>query len=251
MKKLTFRTRFVRSRAGQNADSPAVPLHSGGPTYGRCPSYRLAATFLRFRRLLHLQMAGVVALCVWVLCLHAESTRATEVVFQQQEVLGYNWARHLLTYDVEFKSAEARTDALSLRDAEGTAVPFQMSDVQQRPDRSIRKAKVSFYAALPADGELRHVLGGAAGKDARPSLGVKPVTANAAGNGAVTLSNSYTAVRLPAVRSNLAKPVPLARAPGPIQAFRLANGNWIGGSKFLAEEAPDTKLPYAWRPRSR
>jgi hypothetical protein len=188
----------------------------------------------------NLKMAGVLALCGWFLGACAESTRAADVVFQQQEVLGYDWPRHLLTYDVEFKSGQARTDAMSLRDAEGAAVPFQVSDGERHGDGSIRKAKVSFYAALPADGELRYVLSTMATRDARPSLGVKPVTVNAAGNGAVTMSNAYTAVRLPAGRSNLAKPIPLAKAPGPVQAFRLANGQWIGGSKFLAEDAPDT-----------
>jgi hypothetical protein len=118
----------------------------------------------------------------------------------------------LLTYDVEFKSGQARTDALSLRDAEGAAVPSQLSDVERHGDGSIRKAKVSFYAALPADGNQRYVLTTTTRRDARPSLDVKPVTVSGAGNGAVTLSNSYTAVRLPPSRLHLAKPVALANA---------------------------------------
>lgn len=204
------------------------------------PRLPLPAVPNRFDRPFSLQIAAIVALCGWILGPCAETTRAAEVVFQQQEVLGYDWPRHLLTYDIEFRSGQAKTDTLSLRDAEGAAVPFQFSDVERHGDGSIRKAKVSFYAALPADGQLRYVLDTAAGKDARPSLDVKPVTVNGAGNGAVTMSNAYTAIRLPAGRSNLAKPVPLSKAPGPIQAFRLANGQWAGGSKFLAADAPDT-----------
>jgi len=192
-----------------------------------------------FKNLFNLQLAGVLALCGWILGPYAEPARAAEVIFKQQEVLGYDWPRHLITYDVEFRSGQAKSDTLSLRDAEGAAVPFQVSDVERHGDRSIRKAKVSFYAALPADGNLRYALSTETTRDAQPSLDVKPVTVNAAGNGAVTLSNAYTAVRLPASRSEIAKPIPLAKVPGPIQTFRLANGQWAGGSKFLAEDAPD------------
>ena len=53
----------------------------------------------------------------------AVPARAAEVVFEQQEVLGFDWARHLLTYEVEFKRGQANAGNLSLLDAEGASGP--------------------------------------------------------------------------------------------------------------------------------
>ena len=52
----------------------------------------------------------------------------------------------------------------------------------------------------------------------------------------VLLENGYTAVRLPAHRGKLDPPIPLQDAPGPLQAFRLADGRWTGGSRLLQPE---------------
>ena len=98
---------------------------------------------------------------------------------------------------------------MSLRDAEGNAAAMQLSQVERHRDGSIRKARVSFYAALPADGEMRYVLSTSRDDKVKPSSGGMPVKVDTAGNGEVTLRNGFTAVRLPAGRSRLAKPVPL------------------------------------------
>ena len=149
--------------------------------------------------------------------------RAAEVVFEQQEVLRFDWARHLLTYEVEFERGKARADALSLVDSEGKALPFQLSEVETHRDGSIRRAKVSFYGELPANGSMRYVLRTEAGEASAPA---RPVTASAEPGQALEMSNSTTAVRLlPAGKVTPGAPVPLAEAPGPVQGFRLAGGH--------------------------
>ena len=178
----------------------------------------------------------VVSVCALRLC--ATPAQAAEVVFEQQEVLGFDWARHLLTYEVEFKRGQARADNLSLLDAEGAETPFQVSAVEAHRDGSIRRAKISFYGELPANGSMRYVLRTGAGKASAPT---RPVTASAKPGQALELANSATAVRLlPAGKVTPAAPLPLAEVPGPVQGFRLAGGHWVGGSRFLAEDAPET-----------
>ena len=182
----------------------------------------------------------VVVVCGWTLALCAAPARAAEVVFEQQEVLGFDWPRHLLTYEVEFRRGQADVGNLSLVDAEGAATPFQVSAVEAHRDGSIRRAKVSFYGALPAGGSMRYVLRTGAATDAPPPLGVRPVGVDEGDGGSLVLSNGYTAVRLPGGRVEPEEPMPLGEAPGPIQRFQLAGGQWAGGSRFLAEDAPET-----------
>jgi len=168
----------------------------------------------------------------------AVPARAAEVVFEQQEVLRFDWARHLLTYEVEFERGKARADALSLVDAEGKALPFQLSEVETHKEGWIHRAKVSFYGELLANGSMRYVLRTEASEASAPA---SPVTASAEPGQALEMSNSTTAVRLlPAGKVTPGAPVPLADAPGPVQGFRLAGGHWVGGSRFLAEDAPST-----------
>ena len=40
--------------------------------------------------------------------------KAAEIVFEQKEVLGKDWPRKLLSYEVEFGKGEARGDQFSL-----------------------------------------------------------------------------------------------------------------------------------------
>jgi len=199
-----------------------------------------SAMRFHFCRLSSLRVIAGLVLCCWVLGLTLRPAQAAEIVFQQPEVLGYNWPRKLITYDVRFGVGDAKGDALSLRDAKGNGVAFQLSQVERHRGGSIRKAKVSFYAALPADGAMRYVLSTSRDDKVKaPSVG-KPVKVDTAPSGEITLSNAFTAVRLPAGGSPLAKPIPLAEAPGPVRGFRLIDGKWTGGSRFLAEDAPDS-----------
>jgi hypothetical protein len=195
---------------------------------------------VHFCRLSILRVIVTLVLCCWILGLSLRPTQAAEIVFQQPEVLGYDWPRKLITYDVRFGAGDAKDDALSLRDAKGSAAAFQLSRVERHRDGSIRKAKVSFYAALPADGDMRYVLSTSRDDKVKPPSVGKPARVDTASSGEVTLSNGFTAVRLPAGRSRLAKPAALAEVPGPVRGFRLIDGKWTGGSRFLAEDAPDS-----------
>ena len=49
-------------------------------------------------------------------------------------------------------------------DAEGAETPFQVSAVEAHRDGSIRRAKVSFYGAPPANGSMRYGLRRGTGK---------------------------------------------------------------------------------------
>ncbi|MHC4917818.1 MAG: hypothetical protein ACYTGB_20265, partial [Planctomycetota bacterium] len=177
----------------------------------------------------------IMALCGPALLLCPGPARGAGVVFSQPEVLGYDWPRHLLTYRVEFEPGQARAGALSLRNAEGVETPFQVDVADRYADGSIREAEVRFYAALPADGRLHFTLKTQAGAKAAPKVAHVSVKTTP---DTVELRNGHTAVRLPAGRRTFDEPRPLATVTGPVRAFQLANGHWVGGSRFAGEGAP-------------
>jgi hypothetical protein len=185
----------------------------------------------------HLGVVRIAALCGSAVLLCPGPARGAEIVFSQPEVLGYDWPRHLLAYPVEFEPGQARAGALSLWNAEGVETPLQVDVTDWHADGSIREAAVRFYAALPADGRLHFTLKTRAGAKARPD--VTPVSVKTTRD-ALILGNGHTAVRLPGGRTEHPEPIPLAEAPGPIQGFRMAHGEWVGGSRFLAGGAPES-----------
>lgn len=161
---------------------------------------------------------------------------AVDKAFYQKEVLGKDWPRDLLTYDVQFKKGEAKPADMELVDGEESSVPFQFSGVSLHGDGSIQSGKVSFYAELAAGGEMNYVLRNATGK---AKAGTESPASAKTGGGQIILENTFTAVRIPSL-GGFQGTKALSELPGPIGSFRLSNRKWIGGSQFLADNAPES-----------
>jgi len=62
---------------------------------------------------------------------------AVEIVFEQKEVLGKDWERKLLTYDVSFQKSKAFPRKFSLTNAAGELVPVQSASEQASPAATV------------------------------------------------------------------------------------------------------------------
>jgi hypothetical protein len=65
---------------------------------------------------------------------------ATEITFQQDEVLGQDWPRKLLHYPVSFDAGVARADGFQLTDDAGSPVPVQVGPRSTHADGSFKDA---------------------------------------------------------------------------------------------------------------
>lgn len=173
--------------------------------------------------------------------------------FTVKEQLGLDWQLTLINYAVDFKAGQAYPGQLRLVGADGQEPPFQLSRVELHRDRSIASARVSFMAELKKGKSYSYTL-----VPGTPTVLDSPCKALAEGN-YLTLDNGITALRLPRVGEYTFEPplrfggshlemvrlygrqVESGIAPGPLQGLRLADGRWVGGSYFHAdnpEEAP-------------
>ena len=75
-------------------------------------------------------------------------TRTT--TFSIQEPFGLSWGPDRVNYVVEFPEGESTPDGLCLKDGSGQPVACQFSDIELWPDKTLKKAKLSFLATLKA-----------------------------------------------------------------------------------------------------
>jgi hypothetical protein len=163
---------------------------------------------------------------------------AAQIVFEQKEVLGKDWSRKLLSYQVEFGKGEARDGQFTLKDSEGNLVPVQVDVLETHSDDSIRKAVVRFYAELPLGTTMRFVLNTNKEGSPTPTRAVHAVMGN---DEPVSIANSFTSVMFPKSQPQLQNPKSLQEVPGPLKNFRLANGMMTGGSRFpRSDNAPES-----------
>jgi hypothetical protein len=81
-----------------------------------------------------------------------------ELVFEAREWTSRDWPRVLVHYDIEAAQGEFVKGKTELTGTDAEAVQHQVEVAEAYDDGSLKKARVSFYAALPKDGEYRFVL---------------------------------------------------------------------------------------------
>jgi len=180
-------------------------------------------------------------------------------VFHTVEHLGLDWQRTLVTYDVEFEQSVAKGEGFHVVDAAGVRHPCQLSRVARYPDGSVKSARASFFAELPAGESFRYELR----QGAAPAAPGAPVAENR--DGYLVLENSVTALRLPPVGDfSPEQPLKFGSAhtemvsiygrqaengfiPGPVQGFRLVDGTWAGGSYFWAANAGNAPVLQSYK----
>ena len=195
-------------------------------------------------------MMVVLAFCGSMIAVAATAAEPL-ATWECRERLGLDWARTLVSYQVQFDPGKAKAGEVRLVDAAGTEAPVQLWRVQNHPDGSLASARVSFYGQLPRDGSYRYQL--LPGKPAAAPNGPSATTQG----GLLMLDNGIVALRLPApgtvkfdkpptMHTDHAAMVKLfgkqaenGVAPGPIQGIRLNDGRWVGGSYFFAANPQD------------
>jgi len=154
---------------------------------------------------------------------------ADEVRFRLEDPLArpeFAWPRTLLHYRVRWPAPAVRAADLRLLDEDGTAVPFQLVDVESAAGPAgsalLASATVCFFAALPSGGRHEFTLrADAALPPARPG---RAVEVREDGDGIVVDGGSLR-VRLPASRRFCAGD----DVPGPVLRFDRGHG-WVGTS---------------------
>jgi len=206
----------------------------------------------------------VSAALAFVICGAAAAQARAIATFEATEMLGIDWARTLVTYDVQFKRGEVTRDAFHVRDDADNVKPCQLSSVARYDDGSIESAQVSFYAELPAGETYRYELL----PGAEPVVENTPTVAEA--DGFLIIDNGITAFRMPGAGVHTpAQPLRFANyadehaemlslyarqaehgiIPGPLQGMQLNNGEWIGGSYFATGDADTTPKAVSYETR--
>lgn len=168
------------------------------------------------------------ALCAG--CRREENLSRTFVL---REHVNRAWTNELLSYPVEFPEGVCRADAVRLQGPDGP-VPVQLADIVHWPDReSVRSARLCLVADL-APLETREY----SATFGRQAAG----GAQAAGDLAVELRREYLeattsrfGARLRLGGEDYPAPRPAADVPGPLMAFRRADGLWFGNSRLFGE----------------
>lgn len=196
---------------------------------------------------MRLTLIGLCAFCP-LLAAKAVAGNETLATFQAHERLGLDWPATLVTYRATFAPGKAYPGRLRLEDAAGVEVPVQLSMVELHEDGSVARARVSFMAALAREGNwtYRLVVG--------PPQRVESACKASHEKDYLTLENGVLAVRLPSPgHHDFDPPLSFASdhgemtriygeqvqrqiAPGPVQGIRPADGSWIGGSYFGADD---------------
>ncbi len=136
--------------------------------------------------------------------------------FRLQEYLGHTWSDELISYPLAPELA--RATSLSVTDAAGQAVPYQLD-----------AGRVYLVVTLPADGELSFTV-----TDGETTALPDPAVTTKEEGGLLTLDSGVLAVRLPAGQETFPQPVSADTVPGPLQGVRGMTGGWIGKSWLSA-----------------
>ncbi len=161
---------------------------------------------------------------------------AADVAFRIKDYVGKAWGPSVVTYRVHFDSP-ALEKQLSLTDAAGVSLPFQLSAARMRRG-AIADAEVSFLAAVPANATAVYTFH--TGAPVKPATGTTPVTVRQDAK-SLEFDNGHVRLRLPPPGSMACKdPIAASRVPGPIQGVQLADGAWVGKSE-LTTDRPITR----------
>lgn len=178
---------------------------------------------------------------IWRLagCLAATAlvdTHAAQRVFTCRNWVDRDWPRTLLHYDINARPGEFTPGATVLRDARGRPLQHQVVALDTHPDGSLRQARVSFYAELGKDAQWTYTLCAA---DQPTAAFPERVTARRRGffrRRMLEVTSNEVGVLLPPPGEHVfGRPADPARVPPPILGWRLADGQWVGGSRLESD----------------
>ncbi len=144
------------------------------------------------------------------------------------ERLGHSWTDEPLRFELHFPEGAGREIvAVTANDA---PVVFQTEGEERHADGSLATARIHTLADLPAGGELvfRALTDPGAAPAAAPAA--RPLEVHE-DDGLVTLATATAGLRLPLG-------VFTADIPTPFLGFRLADGRWVGGGRWMGRAAP-------------
>ena len=150
--------------------------------------------------------------------------------FVIQEFLDRDYGPQLMSRGVAAAEGLAVPESLALTGPSG-ALPVQASDVEQWSDgRSLKAATIHFVSALRSLEARSFTLTSDPAQAARVAATADLRVVER--DGRVEMTTSLFGVRFPLGRQKFAEPVPAADVPAPVQALRLADGTWCGGSEW-------------------
>jgi len=147
-----------------------------------------------------------------------------------RDYIQQEWKNELVTYPFSAPQGACHPDSAALTGPRGP-VPVQLSEIEFWPgSRWVKSAKLSFIANLaPLATDTYTVRYGGkpvAGRPRATDLTVTP------GDGQVEITTRGFGARLLLGNKTFPTPVAASEVPGPVQAMRLADGTWFGGSEM-------------------
>ena len=158
------------------------------------------------------------------------AARAGEHAFVLREHLGLRWTQELVSFPFAADRGTCHPASVRLAGPAGM-LPVQLSDVVMWPaGDGVRSARVNFVVAeLPPASEQTYTLR----YETRPTTEAIPGDLRITpAEGSVEFATSRFAARLLQGERAYPAPVPAAEVPGPVDAMRLADGTWFGGSRL-------------------
>jgi len=150
--------------------------------------------------------------------------------FVIQEFLDRDYGPQLMSRGVAAAEGLAVPESLALTGPSG-ALPVQASDVEQWADgRSLKAATIHFVSALRSLESRSFTLTNDPEQAARVAAAADLRVVER--DGRVEMTTSRFGVRFPLGRQKFPDPVPAADVPAPVEALRLADGTWCGGSEW-------------------
>lgn len=161
------------------------------------------------------------------------------------DLLNKDWPRAPIERHLRWPAGTVTDTHVTALDSGGTPVPVQVDVLQRHPDGSVAEALLAMFADLKSQGQSRYTI--------TPGPAVPPINPARAitDAGNLIMDNGLTAIRLPppgletydppqSLATNQTLALASLSSPtafrGPIQGFRLSNGQWTGGSYFYTPD---------------
>ena len=136
-----------------------------------------------------------------------------------------------------FTADEGRLDADAfMMRAQGTTIPCQLTDVERWPDsQTVKSANAWVVTGLRPFEQKRFeiIASEAAAHEATVTNGDVAVRE---GDGVAEMCTALCGFRFPVGRTTFDPPIQASDVPGPVKAYRIADGTWTGGSAMYGEK---------------
>ncbi|MHB9131608.1 MAG: hypothetical protein ACYDBB_11040 [Armatimonadota bacterium] len=175
------------------------------------------------------------SLCCWVIGLLAMSgLQAAEYRIVLPEQLNHRWTRELVTYPFTAAQGACVAESVRLSGPQG-ALPVQLAEVEHWPGTAfVKSAKIAFVVdeLAPLATNTYTV---SYGPTALPSTALPADLAVKTTEQLGEMTTSRYGVRMLLGEKTYDPPVAATTVPGPIQAMRLTDGSWFGGSRLYGD----------------